>query len=243
MKIISEEALGSEEITREKNLFLVFLLFVFGFLFWALIGVAQLKGTVLNILLFYIAFGLFATIFILVDYFVIKKERPLDTITIEDEAPIKLSLKAQLILSAILGVGVFFWISTTGQAFVNAPTFQVFETRFAQAFLSGIVGAVPETLVFFSVLAPTLYLLINYWTDNKLFALLAFFVGGTFLFFIFHLFTYFYDQPALFSVAMFGFINLLLLYLFRSVLPLMSIHFFNNFAVVYFSVTQFVVIL
>lgn len=234
---------GSEEDRNKKKvLVLVFYLLVFAFLTWQLIDVVQKKGTIMNNLLFYMVFFFVLGITpLIIDIFVKDKEWPIEAISIENNALIKLSVPKQLLFSGILAVLLMIWISTSQTAFVQAPTFQLLDTKFGGALVSGIVGGVCETAVIFAFLTPTIGNMLG--RDNNFLCYLFGVIAGTAIFLLFHTIVYAYDQVALFSVAIFGFINVVLLLVFRSVIPLIAIHFINNFTIVLFSVGQIMVLL
>lgn len=241
---------GSENWTLRKTIVLGIYFLTLAFMFYGLIGLSSDSRNFLQ-LVFYLCFLFFLGIAPLgIDMLVTKKEEPIDTVSDEaeddggGEGIVQLSIRNIFLLSLGLGILFAIFISVSQTAFVQAPTFQMFETKFGQALLSGIVGGICETAVIFGFLTPTFVgFFERFASDNKILSSLVGIIGGALIFFLYHTIVYQYDQIALLSVFIFGFINSLLLFVFRSVYPLIAIHFVNNFMIVFASVSTFAVFL
>jgi hypothetical protein len=220
------ETLGDESINRGKiYVFLIFML-AYGFLFYGLIGATARSHDVLIFYIWFTAILGFAAI--VVDFSLKKADLPLDTVVHEDNSGFR-SFKMQLIIGVVICVLYGLFISSTGSALVKAPEFGIFDSKAGEGFLSGTVGGL-ETLPFFTFLFPTAYAIL-YKRFGSLSLLLAAGIaisGFTF----FHLWRYSYDIIALWSVAIFAAINIVLIYVFRSSLIPFMLHFTNNILIV-----------
>ena len=232
------EQLGGVEVTKEKGIFFAFSIFVLLFLYYASIGASP---HLLKVLHFYIGFTIFGLFFIFFDMMTKQKELEyVDTVTIETTSPLspKMQLMLGLALSALLG----WWIGATGQALVGAnpfgAVFNVFESPVGNAVISAVVGGFCESIVFFSVVYPSVHRILWKFLDSPLATLLAILIGSG-IFFVYHNFVYRYNEVALQSVFIFGLINCILVLLTRSIIPGIMIHATNNFLVVLFNITKF----
>lgn len=231
------DTLGTETKTVPKIGFFIFTAVTLVFLGYQYIEVLATTGP-LNSLTFYLFFGTIGLIMLAFEM-AVKNDKPLDTVTIEEDAPVKLSLKNQFILGAVLSILVTVWIATTQTAFVQAPKFQFLETSFGSALFSALAGGAIETLVFFVFLMPTIYAGVYKRTNSQVLSAIAAILGGAVIFLFFHTKVYEYNQSALFTVFIFGLVNSSFVYIFRSNLMNMMIHFTNNFAVTFFSIAVF----
>ena len=235
--------LGSE-VDNGKVYYFLFLLSVYALLFFFYIGANAVDQGVIR---FYMLFGLIlGFIPLLIDYFMNNgKELPLDTISYENDSTISFfnNPSVQLISSFLLGVLTFIKIKFTQEAFIQAPQFHIslfsINSKFANAFLSGIVGGVFETIVFFGFLFPTSYAIFKKMGFSKGVSLFLAIIGTSGLFTLFHYWRYAYLITALVSVFVFGVFMCLLTYAYRSTLPAMVVHFVNNFLVIMMVVQGF----
>ncbi len=164
-----------------------------------------------------------------------------------DEGIFGLSFRSKMLIGVGLVAFTFFYITSTGLAFVQAPNFGLVEfgildSQFGNAFVSGIVGGVIETVIFFAVLMPVIHGLAFRFSNNAVLASLIGIILITVIFWQFHTTVYAYSETAQLSVLIFGFTNAGLLLLFRDAYILTLFHFFNNFFVIFFAVTTFSII-
>ena len=238
-----EYSFGSEKVNPYKFKFIIFLLIVYLIGFFFMIPANQVETSVI---VKFLVLGIIFFIPYLMDLFFIKKELPLDTVVFEKNSPFPIlnNHKTNLIISLIIGFLTFLWVRTTGLALIQQPTFHIGEGFFAfskgiNAFLSGLLPGVFESLVFFAFLFPTIHALINKYSKSFFISFLIAAIISSLLFMSFHFWVYGYNQQALLSTLLFGFENVLLIYLFRSVYPCITIHFFHNLAVALFSILGF----
>jgi len=231
------ETLGSEEVSKGKILFIIIYLFVYAFLFYATIGATTAQK---DLLYFYMFFGLVIGIIPILFDLAVKKEAPMDTVTVEDEdeALFSISHKFQLFLGIIISIGIGLWMFNSGQAFVQAPRFSIFDTPVGNSVVSAVVGGFIETIVFFSFIYPTLHSVTHHFTGSIPIAILVSIVLTTIIFTGYHNWRYAYDERALMSVATFGILNCLLVLIFRSVIINIQLHFVNNFLVSLLELTK-----
>ena len=235
---MGDDSLGTEEITSEKMGMFVFYLIVFTFLIFGLIGAIDTKGSVFNLLTLYILF--FAVIGIIpvaIDNLT-KGERdlPLDTVTFDtdDEAILPLSMKWQIVIGIAGSIFLGFFILSTGQSFLAPFRMQIFETTIGEAILSGVVGGVVEVATIFGVLFAISYFILT--RMMGLFGSILSLIAISLVFTGFHSIVYEYNSSALISVFIFGlFFQAIPLYLFRSVVIPIMLHFTNNFIIVLFA--------
>jgi membrane protease YdiL (CAAX protease family) len=229
-------SLGDEEITSSKIYMIIFYLLVFTFLFFASIGAPQEQKSVIY---YYILFGGFVGLFpLIIDTFVTRKEEPLDTVSIEEPPIPLLSVRNQIILGLLLSLVVGWRIATTGQAFVQGERFSVFEGALGNSILSGILGGVIESMIFFQFLYPTFYSIVFDRTGSAFLSVLVSTVLITAVFTGFHVWRFRYNESALMSVALFSLINCVFVLITRSVILNIMIHFTNNFLVQYLNLTR-----
>jgi hypothetical protein len=241
---------STDEWNVKKSGLLAFYFAVEIFLFYAALQYFKTSSEIFGKLAFFIGFGFIAILGIGIDAFLKMKGKDedtelVDTITIEEpeDAPIHVSFKWQLLISLGLGILIAIWISTTGNALVQAPQFQVFDGKTGNAFLGAITGGVIETAVFFGLITPSLVVIVQRFTGNQILGVLAGIIGGALIFMLYHTVAYQYDQMALVSVFIFGIINTILLFTFRSVVPLIILHTINNLMVGMMLITTFGIIL
>lgn len=172
-----------------------------------------------------------------------------DTVTSEeqDESLFGLDFKWKLLIGFLLVVFTFFYITGTGQAFVQAPNFGlvefgVLDSQLGNAFVSAVVGGVIETAFFFSILMPVAHGLVFRFTNNVVLASGIGIIATTLIFLQFHTTVYAYSETALLSVGIFGLSNAILLFIFRDAYILKLFHGFNNFFVVLLAVTTFQIV-
>ncbi len=198
----------------------------------------------------YTLLGVFSTAFLTLNMIRPKGEDGIDTVTSEEssEGVFGLDFKWKMAIAGALVIGIYFYITTTGLAFVQAPNFGLVEfgildTQFGNAFVSAVVGGVIETAVFFAILMPVVHGLTFRFTNNAALASAAGIIVVSLIFWQFHTTVYSYSEAAQLSVAIFGIGNAILLFLFRDAFMLKFVHFFNNLFVILFAVTTFSVIL
>ena len=255
----TEENLGSSDRTFHKMAFIAFFFFVFAYLFFEAIKISGDIGEVYTsffkelvqqsqkgVIFFYILLGLPAFGILLFDFATNKGVTELiDTVTHEEHSlfGVELTFFRQLMIAGIFSLIFIFYITTTGQAFVQAPAFSFLDTAIGNAFLSGILGGVVETLFFFIVAQPIIYAFSYRITNSQILSILSSVILATLFFTGFHTIVYQYNEAALYSVFFFGFLNSLLTILLRSNITNISIHLTNNFLVRFLAITSFAVIL
>ena len=236
-------ALGNES-DNGKIYYFLFLFIVYAVLFFFYIGANAVDKGIIR---FYMMFGLIlGFIPLLIDYFINKnKELPLDTISYENNSiiPFFNNSSVQLISAFLLGALTFLKIKFTQEAFIQAPQFHIslfsINSKFANAFLSGITGGVFETIVFFGFLFPTLYAVFKKTGFNEWSSLFWSVLVTSGFFTLFHYWRYAYLITALVSVFVFAVLMCLLTYAYKSTIPAMVVHFMNNFLVIVLVVQGF----
>ncbi len=173
-----------------------------------------------------------------------------DSVTSEDKSEniFNLGFKSRLLIGVGLIIFTIFYVTGTGQAFIQAPNFAltefgILDTQLGNAILSGIVGGIIETAFFFAVLMPFIHTLAFRFTSSGAFASIISLVAISIIFILFHTTVYAYSEIALLSVGIFGFLNAMIVLVFRDNFQNMMWHFSNNFLVILFSVTTFSIIL
>lgn len=213
---------------KYKIYYFLFIIFIFLFLFWSWIG----KSSAREMIQFYILFGLFALFFILFDNLTFKKFDFIDSVTIEQPKIKFLSPKACFVISIIFSILLSLNIFFTKQAWVNYPKFQLFDSKFLNAVLSGVCGIV-ENLVFFSFLLPTTYAIMMKKTESVIYSSLISLAFVCLTFSLFHIFVYGTQPTALFSTVVFSSICSLTVLATRNMMIADALHFSNNLIAYY----------
>lgn len=246
------QTLGSE-FSKSKINYLLFLFVAYFFMFFVYLGVRNTPGQA-SLLSFYMFFGLPFVVLFIVDNFVLKKnvDLPLDTISYEGNSPLPfLNIWwVQLIVSAIMSVLIFVMIKVRGQAFLKAPSFSLSVpvldsipgfARFFDSFISGLAAGLFETLMFWGAIFPIMYAILRKQGLKDIEAAAISVVMTAFLFCGYHWWVYGYTVSALAFVFFLGIIWGILVYVFRSVIPLILTHFANNFAVGMFVLSAYMI--
>jgi membrane protease YdiL (CAAX protease family) len=246
------QTLGSE-FSKPKINYLLFLFAAYFFMFFVYLGVRSNQGQA-SLLAFYMFFGLPFVVLFIVDNFLLKKnvDLPLDTISYEDNSPLPFlnNVWVQFIVSAIMSVLIFIMIKVRGQAFLKAPSFSlsvpVLEnipgfSRFFDSFISGVAAGVFETLMFWGAIFPILYAVLRKQGLKDIEAAIISVLLTAFAFTGYHWWVYGYTISALMFVFFLGIIWGILVYVFRSVIPLILTHFANNFAVGMFVMSAYMI--
>ena len=153
----------------------------------------------------------------------------IETTTI-DEPPVEwLGIKTQILIGLLLAGLVFWKITTTGAAFVDAPKWSIFDSPVTNAIFSGLVGIV-ENLIFFAIIPPTAFAICMLYSENPWMSFMVMLVVGMSVFTTYHSWRYGYDEMALLSVASFAMINIVIVHFTKSIIISDIIHFTNNFA-------------
>lgn len=217
------EGLGEpREENKYKIYYFLWILAIFVYIGWAWIGV---KTSAKLMVSYYAWLGLFAVAFILFDNLTKGTWGWLDTVTLE-KTPInpKWILLGSIVLSVILGARIL----VTQSAFIPYPKFQIFDYAFPNALLSGAVGVI-ENLMFFSLLLPTFFVILNSrFFKNFLLSGIASILGISILFMVYHIFVYGANEPAMLSTFLFAMINGILVVTLRTTMVCDALHFTNN---------------
>jgi len=206
-----------------------------------------------RVVIFYALFGGFLGLVPFIVDLIISdnSDLPLETMSYENNSPLPFlrNFWVQLVSSIVLGVLVFLRVQYTQQAFVKAPSFHLvvplgstFADKAANAFLSGITGGIFETIVFWGFFFPTCYAVLRKNGFGKVEATIISIVFAAFVFALYHWWRYGYLITALIMVFAFGLIQGILAWSYRSMLPLFTTHFMNNFAVVLLTLTAYSVL-
>jgi hypothetical protein len=225
MKYEKEVGLGEEkEWNKYKIYYLIFMIFVVAFLAFSWIG--QTSPYKKQMVMFYSWLAFISLAFILFDLATLHHFKEIDSILIE-RTPIhpKYIFMIGLIFALLLGVRIY----TTNSAWVGYPKFQFFDSKYANSFLSAIVGVV-ENWFFFAFLTPTIFVNLNkhVFRQNIMAGIITIFLSS-FIFMIYHIFVYATSQLALLSVFLFGLICTSSTLILRTVILADFLHFTNNF--------------
>jgi len=198
----------------------------------------------LGLAIIYLMIGTIASFVIGINTISSQIKPPIDTVTVESEdvAVIKLSLKWKIVVALCFMAFTFFMTITQNQAFVQAPIFGLSDFLYGEALVSGIVGGILETALFFAVIQPVTHSIVFKTTGNVFFATVGGVIGATLIFFLFHTTVYQYNQEALMSVAVFGLFNSLIVLMLRDNVVTSTWHFTNNFCVVFFQILKFAIL-
>jgi hypothetical protein len=212
-----------KEWNKYKIFYLIFMVFVVAFLAFSWLG--QTTPARKEMVSFYAWLGLISLAFILFDIATLHHFEEIDSVTIE-KTPIhiKYILIGGILLSIVLG----FRIYTTNSAWVGYPKFQFFDSKYANALLSGVAGII-ENWFFFAFLAPTLFAILEiHLTKNYVLTAIIVVLLSSFIFMVYHIFVYATNEPALVSVFLFGLINSILIVTTKSIIISDCLHFTNN---------------
>lgn len=242
---MAEYSLGTE-FDENKIRYMIFLLGVFFIYFFLWIGMVgdPVYTNQAPKLMFFLFFGLvLGLIPFIIDMFINQnKDLPLDTIGYENNSPLPFlnSFWAQVIGSVILSIVFALRIQITGNAFVKAPTFSLtipflselgLSQKVVSGVISGLTAGIVESIVFFGFIFPTLYAFFKKQELADIVALILAMLLATTIFTGFHFWVYGYEFVILFSVFVFGILQCLFAYVFRSMTPLFMTHFINNLLV------------
>ena len=242
-------SMGSEIADRDKIYYLLSMFGVFLILFFFYIGVPSVDKSVLR---FYILFGFILGIVPVMFDLMMRKNTnlPLDTVSYEDNSPIPAfnNIKVQLIASLIIAFIVILAVKVSNTAMVKAPTFHIafpllshfgMSATFINAILSGLTGGFIEVMVFYGFIFPTIYTYLKQQGMGELSAVIISTLLISLIFMTFHFWVYGYLLTDLIKVFIFGILQAILVYTFRSTMPAFALHFANNFAVIVFSLTVY----
>jgi hypothetical protein len=211
-----------KEWNKYKIFYLIFMVLVVAFLAFSWLG--QTTPARKEMVSFYAWLGLISLAFILFDIATLHHFEEIDSVTIE-KTPInvKYILIGGILLSIVLG----FRIYTTNSAWVGYPKFQFFDSKYANALLSGVAGIV-ENWFFFSFLTATIYAILYKLTKNPILSAIITLLLISIIFMVYHIFVYATNELALVSVFLFGLINSILIITTKSVIISDCLHFTNN---------------
>lgn len=223
--------MSMSEFSREKAFWLFYFFLIILALSYGYIGAHEAQK---SSIVFYVALlGIPGMIMVFFDWATKGSElEEIDTMTIEEphSGMDWLSPKLQIILGIIAAVFIFYKIAVTGSAFVDAPKWSIFETPLGNAVYSGLIGVI-ENLNFFGILFPTLIAIFHKYSDSIALALILAMVLTAIGFVSYHNWRYGYSETALASVAVFAFINVIVVYGTQSLIISDAMHFGNNMAV------------
>jgi hypothetical protein len=216
--------LGEEkEWNKYKIFYLIFMILIVAFLAFSWLG--QTTPTKKEMVSFYAWLSLVSLAFILFDIATTKSFEEIDSVTIE-KTPINIKyiLIGGIILSIVLGVRIY----TTNSAWVGYPKFQFFDSKYANAILSGIAGIV-ENWFFFAFLTPTIFAILEkHLFKNYILTAIIVVLLSSFIFMIYHIFVYATNEFALVSVFLFGLVNSILVITLKTIIVSDCLHFANN---------------
>lgn len=247
---MSEESLGSG-FSVNKLYYLVFLFFSYLIMFFLYLGLNRSNPAQASTLVFYMWFGVPAIVIFLVDLLIPKNvNSPIESISYENNSPFRFlnNFKVQLILSAVMAILLFINIKITGQAFLKAPTFSLDfpilglmpgVNNLLNAFISGFTAGLVETIVFWGAVYPITHSIMMKQGFSFFVSSIITVITTAIFFTIFHWWVYGYLISALLFVFLLGIIWGILVYLFRSLVPLFLTHFINNFAVSLFVLSAY----
>lgn len=235
--------LDSGEITSQKVTFILVSVLVTVILLWNLVNA---EGY-FKYALVYLAFMTLPLILNVYDWFFKlgwtvteepKSTRPFGFLK-------KLPTKYHALIILFVCLFLLFTITSRGTAIITAPTFQspeFVENSLYGAVMSGFV-AFPETLMFFCTLFPFIFSWLYIKTKSESISLIGGIFLASLLFSLFHLSVYgTVNLGATIATFIFGALNCVWLYLFRSSTGLIIIHFVNNFVAISFSVVGVAII-
>lgn len=243
-----EETLGTENMQGKIN-YLVFILGAYLIMFFFLLGASTPQTE--KMIKLQMLLGLFGIICFLVDLVINNnKQLPLDTISYEGNSPIKVlnNWKVHIISSIALGFLIFFRVKMTNQAFIQAPMYDFSNTimgvspTIINGFLSGLTAGVSESIVFFGLGFPLVYVYIARQKVPRFIAVALATLATSLVFMSYHFWVYQYQISAMVMVLIFGISQCLLAYYYRSMVPLFTTHFANNFAVSIFNLVGYAII-
>ncbi len=235
--------IGTDQLTIEKVLTILFILFVVVALAWISINVEEAEYK--DIAFWYWVMGLTGLIWILLD-FVLKKfdVEIIDTCLYEEETFFgRLSSHTKLLMFIGLMI-VFFilfsFINIRQSALVNAPKFQAVELGNNGRILATILFAIVEGLFFIGCLAPTVYGGFRRLSGSPHFGLLAMLIITPSLFTLFHIAVYgFTDMLASSIVFIFNLTSCVMLFLLRNIFWEWTTHTANNAGLMFVKLYRF----
>lgn len=242
---MTENTLGTE-FSQYKINYLIFLVAVFFVYFFLWIGMQNdpIYQNQAPKLMFYIGFGFIVGLIpFVVDLLSNKNiDLPLDTISYENNSPLKQlnSFWVQVIASTVLSAFIWLRIRISNEAFVKAPSFSLtipylsdlgLSQKLISGFVSGLTAGVVESIVFFGFIMPVLYAIMKKIDVPDMVAVVLCIIFSAGIFTGYHFWAYGYIISALLSVFVFGILQGVFAYMFRSMVPLFMTHFINNFAV------------
>jgi|SRR3990167_127435 len=228
-------AMGSDEITAAKA-FRLLLLLVFGaFIVFTIANIPALSNWA-------IIFGFMTVVsFLAIVAGKFKKVEIIDTVT-EEPASTRPAIIQSLGPYAVWITAIFFvlfsifTITRTQQAIVAAPTFSVATLAADPLFSSIITGlvAIPENQFFFGFIFPTIAaILIRQFGLPSFAGVLGGMIITPFIFMGYHSLVYSGNLVAGNSVLLFGAVNCILVWVFRSLIVSDAWHFSNNFIIAF----------
>ena len=144
-------------------------------------------------------------------------------------------------LTVIISIGIIFSSLSSKMSIIGVPTFSTAtmqsQSLLSSSFLVGFVS-LPETLAFFCVIFATVFAITNYIIKEPLISfLIASGIAST-IFMSYHFSVYGIQNLAgSISCFMFGWLNCLWVFLFRSTYSLIIFHFLLNFLAIFFSMS------
>jgi len=214
--------------TKYKSYYFIFMLFIFGSMFWAYIDAMKSNLPIKQNIQFYLSFGAILGLMPILFTFLKPKDKlpELNTVTYEPPRFSFLTLKKQILISVVVMVILAWRIMVTQTAFLPYPTAQIFEGKYASAIMCGVFGIV-EDWVFFGVAFPITRRTLESKLGKGVALLPALIIMGV-IFMMYHIFVYSTQQSALIAVFMFAVVSSLCSYFFNSLIVSNSLHFGNN---------------
>lgn len=240
---MTDMTLGSDENSLGKEAHLLGVLIILGvFMFFT----ANVTQQVSSLATFYLLFSLVPIVAIIYDMLARRtgKSSLIDTITIEKESPVFGELNKYwkaLIVAGSLAFGGWMLLGFQGKTslqLVGAPTFQLIEPGPGGSAFASAAAALPENMFFWCFLMPTVFLFLRRVGWHQIFAGLASVLAIAVLFTLYHVGVYGSSAILLDQVFLFGLIGGGLTILTGSIIPVHSVHFFNNFGVTFFRFTS-----
>ena len=242
---MAEDTLGTE-FNENKIKYMLFLIGTFLLYFFLWIGMQgdPVYNNQAPKMMFFLLFGfIIGFVPFLVDMLInSNKDLPLDTIGYENNSPFPIlnSFKAQIIGSVLLSLIFALKISISGEAFVKAPAFSLtipflselgLSQKLVSGLISGVTAGIVESIIFFGFIMPTLYAFLKKQDLSDLVAIIIAITLASTIFTGYHFWRYGYVFVTLMSVFIFGILQGIFAYIFRSMTPLIMTHFTNNLLV------------
>jgi hypothetical protein len=231
----------NNEISLPKMIYILWIIFLLLLLSWFSINQPRLAEDSI----WYFIFGAFGLIVWLIDFNIKQVGNELISTSLW-ETSVFGKLKPMHYL--LLTTGSLFWAAfsffntaTSKQSIIGAPkVFQIIELGVTGDVLTSLSFAVMENLIFFYFIVPTIFGISYKASRSPLISMItAVFIGGIFVFPIYHLLTYgLTDISATIGVMSFGFMNSLIVLLIRNPIFTDTWHIANNLGILVAKTTK-----